>query len=117
MEAGVVSGLGEIFPWLFRREVYIFEALDKLHVVLRVPNDQPIVIREADFTFNNTRTFLTSVMNASGSIIEFLELCALESDIRRVSRRGGCVVFRSIQDLPKEIDDIEIVSLSEALDL
>ena len=116
MESSVVSGLGEIFPWVFRREAYIFEAFDKLHVVLRVGTEQPIVIRESEASLDNTRTFLSSMINASGSVIELLELCTLENDLKRAVARGGAVVFRNQKDLPKEIEAEDIVSLSQALE-
>lgn len=109
--------LTEIFPWLLKRESNIFEAFDKLHVVLRVGKGAPVVIREGGYTLANTKTFLNSLINAGGSVIELLELCALDSDLRRAIDRGGSVVFRSLKDLPKEIDQREIVSLSEALEI
>jgi hypothetical protein len=109
--------LSEIFPWLLKRESSIFEAFDKLHVVFRVGRGDPVVIREGEYTLTNTKTYLNSLINAGGSVIELLELCTIDSDLKRAINKGGAVVFRSLRDLPKELDQSDIISLSEALEI
>jgi len=107
------------FPWAFQQEGKIFEAFHKPHFVLRIPFAGAIVIREAvtGSSLENTKTFIGAVSELCGkdAAAEIGSLVSRKSEIIRALERGGASIFRSIDDFPRDLEDGELVSLSELI--